>query len=992
MNIIQTSFSTGEIAPSIYGRTDIAQYANACEIVENFIPRSYGTAISMPGTRYVATVSDSTLRSRLMKFVFNKTDINVIEAGDLYMRFFANRGVVVTASATEDFSGLAANLVAQWKFNDNTNSTVVIENGGSYGGTSSTNTSTLAATGKVSGAFNFAGQYAVSVADNAAFTFDDSGGNGKFSVCAWVYYTSTGAQQTIIAKWASSNHEWRLYVTSTGHLKFELEDQSVTKEADIESSSALTAGWHFVVGTYDGRGGANAALGLNLYVDSVILTGVTRTTDSGYIAMENLTSSLTIGRRSGTPQEFWKDKIDTPAVFNTNLSATQIASIYSSGSTTYQLTTIFTEDELADIKYVQVNDVIWITHPNHAPQKLVRTSANEWTIADFDFKGGPFLDENTDTSIEIDPTSTTGTINIVVSPTTANLFTLSTSTLGHHNSYWRIAGLSDTNATTGLKEYGYVKITHVINSYTATATVIKALKSAASTSVWAEGAWSAVRGYPACVTFHGSRLYFARTDHEPQKVWGSKVFIYDNFALDTQADDDGLNLALASNESNEIQWLVSGANLYAGTFGGVFVIRADGELAITPDNVNAREEVGYGTSSIQAKKVGSFIYFLQRFAKKLRELFYSWENDTFKAVDATILSAHITGNGVVDMDIMTAPETIIHCVLTSGTLACMTREIDQQVMGWSRISTDGTFTSVAIVPSQADAYDEAWVIVERWVNSTRKKYVEYFENLEPPARQDLCLYLHSALTYNAYSSTSTSGVTVSLSASSGSVTLTSSTAYFAGGMINKRLRAIDENGNTIGEGSITATASTTSITLSITTTFNALSYTTGRWGVSVATISGLDHLEAKTLGILADGLTESLTRTVASGAVTLGSNYFVISAGLSYNQLFRTLKKEFQVQTGTIQTQWQRFDKIAFKVNRSTQNFKYGPDSSNLDDIQLAVTPTVTSLYTGILPPQGGTIAMRGGYQRGAQVYIKNTQPLPIEILNIVGNLESYEG
>src|SRR3990167_9692502 len=100
IDIIQTSFAAGEIAPSLFGRADIAQYANACEIVENMLPRSYGPAISMPGTRYVATVSDSTLSTRLIKFVFNRSDAYAIEMGDLYMRFFTNRGQVTTRGGT----------------------------------------------------------------------------------------------------------------------------------------------------------------------------------------------------------------------------------------------------------------------------------------------------------------------------------------------------------------------------------------------------------------------------------------------------------------------------------------------------------------------------------------------------------------------------------------------------------------------------------------------------------------------------------------------------------------------------------------------------------------------------------------------------------------------------------------------------------------------------------------------------------------------------
>lgn len=535
---------------------------------------------------------------------------------------------------------------------------------------------------------------------------------------------------------------------------------------------------------------------------------------------------------------------------------------------------------------------------------------------------------------------------------------------------------------------GYVEITHVINSYTATATVIKNLKTSSATSIWAEGAWSAVRGYPAKVSFHDSRLGFGRTNHEPQKLWLSKIFEYTNFALDTQDDDDALNLQLTSNESNEIQWLASTRNLLAGTYGGGFVISSGGDdVAITPDNAQSNEEIGIGSASIAPKRIGQFLYFIQRFQKVLRELFFSWDLDTYKAVDRTILSPHILGDGAIDMDVQLNPSPILYCVRTEGTLALLTREPDQEFSAWSRRTTSGTYTSIAVIPSQSSDYDEAWVIVERWVNGVQKKYVEYFENPVPPSRQDLCIYLDSALTFNAYESTSTSNATISLSASSGSVTLTSSTGYFNGEMIGKRIRAIDANGTKLGEGQITATASTLSITLSITSTFNALSYAAGRWGVSVSSVSGLSHLEAKTVGILADGTTESLTRTVASGVVTLGSNYWVIHVGISYNQIIKTLPREAGTQRGTAQGKLQRINELAFKVNRSYMGFKYGLDADNLDTLTSVDLTLTQSLSTGTF----GNFPFRGGYQRGTPIYIKNENPLPIEILSIVSTIDSQE-
>lgn len=1200
-DVIQTSFASGEIAPSLQGRTDIAQYANACATVQNMLPRPYGPAISMPGTRYVATVSDSTLRTRLIPFVFNRTDAYVIEMGDLYMRFFTNRGQVVSKAGTEDLSAFTANLIAHYKMNDNvggTGTTVVLDAVGSHNGTASTVTSSLSTTAIVSTGFDLDGRYHVSVADHINFTrtastqpmtialwgyyrnngsnqclfsksgeyelsinssnelsfivtagigdskllahcdgtdastsftdssnsshtitangnaqvdtsqkvfgtgsllLDGSGdylsvpdhddwnlGSTPFTVDCWIRFSSTASNQGIVGQQTSGSDFWAFkWDNSSGQLMFKVAsggsvtvnvaaawspaadtwyhvaairgwggnandwaltvngvqigatvtdsdsvgdytgDLWVGRDADNsgnyfngwidevrivkgtavwtsnftvpdsayqtsvtnswKAETTISQGWHFFTVVFKGTGAASGDC--KIYIDGII-DSVTFTADPSFVKMADTTSLFRMGTTSATGAKNWAEKLDNLAFLHQELSAANIASLYSTSP--YQITTVFTENEIFDVHFTQLNDVIWLTHPNHPPQKLIRTSANEWSIADFAFVGGPFLDQNT-AATTITASATTGTVNLTVTPTTTSLFTLSTSTLGHNGAYWMIGGLAQTNATTGLQEYGYVEITHVINGYTATATVIKNLKTSSATAVWAEGAWSAVRGYPSRVTLHDWRLWFGGTTYEPQKLWGSKNFVYEDFALGTEADDDALNLALASTESNKIQWLASGGNLIAGTYGGAFVINSRSSETITPDNAYANEEVGHGSENLMPKKIGSFLYYVQRFGKKLREMFYFWDQDSFKAVDRTILAPHILGNGVVDMAAQQNPETILYCVLTNGTLATMTREADQDVTAWARHSTAGTYTSVAVIPSQTANYDEAWVIVERWVNGNQRKYVEFFENIEVPTQQYDCLYLHSALTYDAYEATSTSSATISLSGSTGSVTLTSSTAYFLGSHVGRRIRAIDGNGDTIGEGQITATSSTTSITLSITTTFNALRYSPGFWGLSVMTVSGLDHLAARTVGILADGNVESLTRTVASGAVTLGSNYFVIHVGLSYDQILFTLPKEAGTNRGTAQGKFQRFNEIFFKVNRSTQAFKYGSDSSNLDDVNVSFAPSTTSLYTGILPPQGGGIGMRGGYTRGAQIYIKNSNPLPLEILSLMGSLDTEE-
>lgn len=769
VDFIQTSFAAGEFGPDLYGRTDIAQYANACKIVENFLVRSYGPAISMPGTSYIGTVSTSTVKTRLIKFVFNRTDAYVIEMGPLYFRFYTNGGIVVTT-----------------------------------------------------------------------------------------------------------------------------------------------------------------------------------------------------------------------------------------GTTPYQLAHSYAESDIEAVQFTQLNDVIWMTHKNYPTKKLIRKAAASWMFIDYSYTGGPFLDDftvttgtdgiTTSATIKITASATAGTVNITVSPTNSNLFTVSGSTLGHQGALWMIGGLAQTVASTGLQEYGYVRLTNIVNSYTATATVLKNLKVSTATDKWAEGAWSAVRGYPASVTFHEKRLWFARTNYEPQKVWGSKTFEYDNFALDTQADDDALNLPLASNESNEIQWLASGKSLIAGTYGGAFIINSGGANdAITPGKVQASEQIGFGATSTAPKRIGNFLYYVQTFGKKLRELFYVWDLDTYKAVDRTILSPHIFGDGVKEMDVQLNPEPVLYCVLTNGTLATLTREQDQDVTAWSRQTTAGTYTSIAVIPSQTNLYDEAWVIVERWINGVQKKNIELFDSIEPPARQDLMNYLHSSLLYNAYTASTSSSITISLSGTAGTVTVTSSGNAFVSGQVGKRIRTIDAAGATVGEGEITAVGSATGCTITVRHAFDALSYPVNSWGVSVSSISGLDHLEAEDVRVLADGGMDRPDKTVSAGTITLAYNYFVVRVGLPYDQILATLPKEAGNAKGTAQGKVQRINKVGYKVYRSHRGFYVGGDEDNLDLLATrdpsTLMGTPEQLYSGVIPGE----TFRSNYAYGAEVYIKNSDPLPVEMLSIMGDLETFD-
>lgn len=761
VDVIKTSFTGGEFGASLLGRTDIAQYDNACAIVQNMLVRPYGSAISAPGTRYVNETKMSALGTdsqvRLIDFVFNQSDAYVIEMGDEYFWFYTDRGVVV-----------------------------------------------------------------------------------------------------------------------------------------------------------------------------------------------------------------------------------------STGTTPFELAHVYQESELFDVQYAQLNDLIWMAHPDHRPQLLTRLASNQWTIEDYTFLGGPYLDDNTsDITMTADAFTGTG-VTITLSATNSTFsFVASGATMGHRGTYWKLGGIV-TTSTTALQ--GYVRIDSVSSTTTALCTIMAELSTTAATTTFAEGAWSDVRGWPARVQFHEGRLYWARTDTEPQGIWGSHTYIYDNYALDEQADDEGINIKLSSNQSNEIQWIASGNSLLAGTFGGAFVINGGTEDVITPTNITARQEISFGAEPIQPKRIGSFFYYVQRFNKKVRELFYLWENDAYKATDKTILSPDITGDGIVEMAYQEVPDTMLYCVTTKGNIAVLTREIDQEVQGWSKLTTDGKYESIVAIPSQSYGHDEIWVVVNRTVSGSTVRLIEHFESIELPDRQDKMVYLHSSLEYDAYSITDSSSATISVSATAGtSVVLTCSTEYFTTSDETTRIRAINSSGATIGELYITSYSSSKIVTGNIRYTFSASTIAAGYWGLSVKTLTGMGHLNAKTVEVLADGGVDKPDKVVSSGTVDLAYNYFVIQVGLSYEQKIKTLPWEAGSSRGTAQGKIQRINQIMLKLNRSYRGFKMGGTEALAERMSWRDPTTLLgvpeALLTGILD----NITFKDDYRYGSQIVFINDEPFPMEILSIMAMLDTQD-
>ncbi len=307
------------------------------------------------------------------------------------------------------------------------------------------------------------------------------------------------------------------------------------------------------------------------------------------------------------------------------------------------------------------------------------------------------------------------------------------------------------------------------------------------------GAFSATTGHPAAVSFYEQRLVFANTTAQPQTIFFSVAGSFEDFN-DGVNPADALIYTIGSNQVNVIRYLASGRVLIVGTSGGEFAVSASGTTEpISPTNAQIKRQANYGSANIQPIQVGNVTMFVQRASRKIRELVYNFDEDSYQAPDLTVLAEHITESGITELAFQQEPDNVVWCVLTNGKFVGMTYRREENVVGWHEQIIGGSFgsgnavvESVAVIPGDLNE-DEVFLVVKRTIGGATKRYIEFFSNFDFGSDVQDAFFVDSGLTYSGSAATTISGLdhlegqTVSILAngathpdktvSSGSVTL-----------------------------------------------------------------------------------------------------------------------------------------------------------------------------------------------------------------------------
>jgi hypothetical protein len=297
---------------------------------------------------------------------------------------------------------------------------------------------------------------------------------------------------------------------------------------------------------------------------------------------------------------------------------------------------------------------------------------------------------------------------------------------------------------------GVIEITTVTNSTTAVGTVRTDydLGGTTATYKWSEGAWSTYRGFPRTVEHHEGRCVYGGSTSYPQTIWASIIADEDE-EYDEFDEDDGDNEADAwiyiLPGMSPIQWMTSQEYLMIGTTAGIGRLGQPDKPINPTFSPTYRLQAKNGSAYIQAVPAVDAILYVERGARKIREVTFTALNERYVAPDMTILAEHISEqNDITSIAFQNRPDPILWCIRDDGVLLSFTYNRHHEVMSWSRHDTgaSGEFESVAQMPG-ASGEDELWVVAKRTVNSSTVRYIEQFAPMAFPSDQNDCIFVDS---------------------------------------------------------------------------------------------------------------------------------------------------------------------------------------------------------------------------------------------------------
>lgn len=1038
---IQTNFSSGELSPHLFGRTDIERYRNGAELVQNFMVRHQGGVAGRRGTKYVETCQAQAAATnvRLVDFVYSRTDALVIEFTYTQIRFYKDGASIDNAGAPYEVSvihGTSPYLAlpytnAQIPELQFTQSADVL-----YITHPLHPQATLSRYGTVDWRFEQPEMKNGPYLDRASGDEDISLTVINVTDRVILESSEDDFTATVAGDLIEYQHAGQkvlgLVTISFNSRKVEvepLEDRSLFMPKEVYSPGLYT-GW-------------NATDSIPIYSPSITGNNVQVAFSAiSVITQEHIGNYLRFASSLGV--YYWmlvesSGDILRSGSYGILAGGDVVAPLVPTGRITRSERNINARLRASvggffdlDTDYGRLFRLVLGGKVVHARGRAQFARAAEVDALDRNI--GMF--GNTSGLLVGDTVSGTGIpagsiieyivenqyIHISLDPTVTS------------------ASVSLTFNANSLQEMGVELNRSLPKSIEGLTSV-----DSGTTNDWSRGAWFTAN-YPSTVSFHEGRLAFAGSPLQPHTGWLSKVDDFDNFATTDEslrvADDAAITFTIASDTVNIIQWMLSSDVLILGTVGAEWKVGATTQGApLTPTTISVRGQSTYGSAYARPISIGASLLYLQRGGRKLRQMKYDYQVDKMVSLDLTVFAEHIfrTHGNAQQIVYQQLPESVVYVRLGDGQIAVLAYEPDQQVYAFSRFilgGPDAFVESMAVIPGTDR--DLLYLVVSRTIEGANYRTVEFLEPEFHPTSstdKDEMIYL------DCYSE---------------GTSLTNGTIPDLARMNGEEVTVLIDNlpvqNVAVAASVIYVTASVTGGTFNFTVFFfvnenyvgtctfaylgtsggnSTYRYLTGTW-VHTGPYTGVSqnnpatanwYIEVNhgaTTELLGAGIQFSVPtgnqfRIVFSVQAVSGygqgySDYFTSGAeaaivaavaagglrepvtrwavGFPYRTLLKTFPLEIPVQTGTTQHKKKRIDHLNLRL-LDTIDFQHGRSLSTLrqEDFRVAADPVDSSppMFSG-----DKEVVFECGFDERAQVYIVQDKPYPITLLSLTPEVGIY--
>jgi len=489
--------------------------------------------------------------------------------------------------------------------------------------------------------------------------------------------------------------------------------------------------------------------------------------------------------------------------------------------------------------------------------------------------------------------------------------------------------------------------------------------------------------YPQAVSYFEQRRVFAGTTNEPQSMWMTRSGTESDMSYSLPVkDDDRINFRVAAREANTIRHVIPLTQLILLTSAAEWRVSPVNSDAITPTTVSVRPQSYVGASNVQPEIINNSMVYCAARGGHVRELGYSWQSNGFITGDLSIRAAHLFDNfTIVDMCYAKSPQPLLWFVSSTGKLLGLTYVPEQQIGAWHQHDTDGIFESCTVVAEGNE--DSLYVIVRRTVNGNSVRYVERMATRQVNLLKD-CFFVDAGSTYNGTNLTAMT-VTVTGGTTWGPadvLTITASSSLF-----------VYPATTDVGDAIVLTDSTGASYRLKILATSSALVATakvdkvipvalratpTAVWAFARDTVSGLSHLEGKTVSILADGAV--MPQVVVTGGVAiLERASVVVHVGLPYQSDLQTLPVALNIDAFA-QGRVKNVNQSWIRVFQSSGVF-VGPDANKLTEVKQRTVEPYGSPPS--LKSDEVSVLMTPTWAQSGQIYIRQSDPLPLTVVGI---------